>query len=107
MEIKGIKVVSERIDGLDMKTLRNIADRLKSRLKKGVVVLASVYNGKAFYVASVTKDCTDRIKAGEILKKLTDGRAGGRDDMAQGGTKDTAHVNEALSSVPELLKSML
>jgi alanyl-tRNA synthetase len=92
------------MDGLDMKSLRNSADKLRDLLGSGVLVLASVSDDKVFYVASVTKDLTKRIKAGEILKEITKGKGGGRPDMAQGGSNDVTYVDEALKEVGRIVE---
>jgi alanyl-tRNA synthetase len=104
VEVGGVKMLSHKIDGLDMKTLRDLADKLKDKLGSGIVVLGSSHNGQASYVSAVTKDLTDRFHAGKILKKVTGGKGGGRADMAQGGTKDTAGIAIAISSVIDIIK---
>lgn len=104
LEIKGIKVLTKRMDGLDMKTLRDAADKLKNLLQSGVIVLASVLDDKVFYVATVTKEHTKQVKAGDILKVITKGKGGGRPDMAQGGTSDVEGVDKALGSVKGIVQ---
>jgi alanyl-tRNA synthetase len=104
IEIKGIKVLTKRMDGLDMKSLRSSADKLRDLIRSGVFVLASVSDGKVFYVAGVTKDLTERFKAGDILKEITKGKGGGRPDMAQGGSNDVDYVDEALQEVMRIVE---
>ena len=80
------------------------ADQLKNKLGEGVVVLASVEDGKVTLVAGVTKSATGRIKAGDLMKhlaSLVDGKGGGRPDMAQGGGNHPSKLAGALSGVPE------
>lgn len=103
-DMDGIKVLSLRIDGLDMKTLRDLADKLKDKIGSGVIVLGSILNGQASYVSLVTKDLASRFHAGNILKSVTGGKGGGRADMAQGGTKDIDGIDMAISSVPDIIK---
>ena len=104
IEVKGIKVLTKRMDNLDMKTLREVADKIKNLLQSGVIVLASVLGNKVFYVATVTKDHTNHVKAGEILTVITNGKGGGRPDMAQGGTNDVDSVDKALASVKGIVE---
>jgi alanyl-tRNA synthetase len=103
-DIDNIKVLAHKAEGLDMKALRGLADSLKDKLDSGVIVLGSVCNGQAFYVSAVTKDLLSRFHAGDILKKVTGGKGGGRPDMAQGGTKDTGGLDRALSSVYDMVQ---
>jgi len=97
-------VLARRLDGLDLKSLRNLADSLKERMGSGIIVLGSVLDSQAFYVAAVTKDLIERFNAGEILKAVTGGKGGGRADMAQGGSKDTGGIDRVISSVIEIVK---
>jgi alanyl-tRNA synthetase len=106
-EINGVKVLSCRVDNLEMKDLRVLADNVRDRLGSGVIVIASVKDGQAAMVSMVTKDLTKKFNAGEILKQvaeLTGGRGGGKAEMAQGGTKDIEKLNKALESVYGLIK---
>ena len=106
--IDGTKVISARVDGLGAKELRSLADKIRDRLASGVIVLASEDGGQAALLSMVTKDLTDRFKAGDILKQVAlacGGRGGGKPDMAQGGTKDTSNLDAALESVFEIAKN--
>jgi alanyl-tRNA synthetase len=103
--IDGIKVLSHKADGLDIKSLRNLADSLKNKMGPGVIVLGSITNRQAFYVSSVSKDLVSSFHAGELLKAVTGGKGGGRPDMAQGGTKDTSGLDKAISSVSDIIKN--
>ncbi|RJQ51491.1 MAG: alanine--tRNA ligase [Nitrospiraceae bacterium] len=104
VSIDDIKVLARKIDGLDMKALRDLADNLKNKLGSGVILLASSLNGQACYVSAVTKDLTSRFHAGDILKAVTGGKGGGRPDMAQGGTKDVEGIEKAVGMVVEIIK---
>ena len=107
MNIGGTKVISCRVDGLEKKDLRILADNLKDKLGSGVIVLASAMNGEAAFLSMVTKDLTKKIKAGEILKKVAEiagGRGGGKPEMAEGGTKDIAKLDKALEAVYDIIK---
>jgi alanyl-tRNA synthetase len=107
VEIDNVKVLAHKENGMDMKALRNLADRLKDKIGSGVIVLGSAVNDQAFYVAVVTKDLTDRVKAGDILKEVTGGKGGGRPDMAQGGTKDTGGLGKAIDSVSGIIQEKM
>lgn len=104
IEVDNVRVLARRLDGLDLKSLRNLADSLKERMGSGIIVLGSVLDSQAFYVAAVTKDLIERFNAGEILKAVTGGKGGGRADMAQGGSKDTGGIDRVISSVIEIVK---
>jgi alanyl-tRNA synthetase len=103
-DIGGIKVLSHKLDGADMKTLRNLADSLRDKIGSGVIFLGSANNGQVSYVSVVTKDLVARFNAGDILKEVTGGKGGGRADMAQGGTKDVEGLDKAVNSVAEIIR---
>ena len=101
-EINGFSVLSTVVEGADAKSLRGVADQVRSKLHSGVFMLAAVDGDKAALVAGVTQDLTDKIKAGDLLKFVTaqvDGKGGGRADMAQGAAGSTANLAVALESV--------
>ena len=102
-EIGGIKVLATRMDGADAKTLRDAVDRLKDKLQDAVVVLGSVDDGKVRLAAGVTKNHTDRLRAGDLIKSVAEqvgGKGGGRPDFAQAGGTDPSKLDQALESVP-------
>ena len=101
-EVGGIKVLVTRMDGADAKTLRDAVDRFKDKLKNGVVVLGSVDGGKVRLAAGVTRNNTDRIRAGDLIKPVAaqvGGKGGGRPDFAQAGGSDPSRLDQALGSV--------
>jgi alanyl-tRNA synthetase len=101
-DIDGIKLLVTRIDGADAKTLRDAVDRYKDKLQSAIVVLGSVDNGVVRLAAGVTKDNTDRVKAGDLIKPIAQqvgGKGGGRPDFAQAGGSDAAALDSALQSV--------
>ncbi len=102
-EIAGVHVLAARLDGVDAKGLRETLDRLKNKLRPAAIVLATVEDGKVRLVAGVSKDLTDRLKAGELVNHVAaqvGGRGGGRPDMAQAGGSDPQALPRALDSVP-------
>lgn len=108
--INGIKVISCRVDGLGKKDLRILADNLKEKLGSGIIVLASAKDGDAAMLSMVTKDLADRLKAGDILKKvsqLAGGRGGGKPEMAEGGTKELEKLDKALEAVYDIVKQQV
>ena len=109
-EIAGIKVLSTRMDGADAKTLRDAVDRFKDKLGSAIVVVGSVEGDKVRLAAGVTKNNTDRIKAGDLIKPVAEavgGRGGGRPDFAQAGGSDAAALDKALASVPGWVSDQL
>ncbi len=103
VQVGDLKVVAAQMDGADRKALMETADQLKNKLGEGVVVLATVEDGKVVLVAGVTKSATGKVKAGDLMKHLcaqVDGKGGGRPDMAQGGGNDASKLVDALAGVP-------
>ena len=102
IEVAGIRVLATRLDGVDPKSLRDTVDQLKNKLESGVVMLAAVDGDKVALAAGVTKELTDRVKAGDLLKMVAaqvGGKGGGRPDFAQGGGSDVQALPAALESV--------
>ena len=100
--IAGVAVLAKKIDGADAKTLRDMLDQLRSRMDKGVILLAAESDGKIALSAGVTKNLTGDIKAGALMQFVAPqvgGKGGGRPDMAQGGGTDSAALPAALESV--------
>ncbi len=110
VEIDGIKVLAKSLDDIDQKSLRETLDQLKNKLGTGAIVLASVNGSKVSLVAGVTKDATNKIKAGDLVNFVAEqvgGRGGGRPDMAQAGGNDPAALPNALRGVPDWVKQQL
>ncbi|HHB13256.1 MAG TPA: alanine--tRNA ligase [Chromatiales bacterium] len=110
LDVQGVKVLAERLEGADPKTLRETVDRLKNRLGSAVVVLGTVREGKVSLVVGVTRDLTDRIQAGElanVVAQQVGGRGGGRPDMAQAGGTRPDGLAKALESVPSWVEERL
>ena len=104
-------LITYKVDNMEMNSLRNLGDKIKDKLNSGVIVLASISGDKLSFVSMVTKDLVEKgIHAGNIIRevaKATGGGGGGRPDMAQAGGKDISKVDEALSIVPDLVKSQI
>ena len=110
VEIGGVKVLAARLDSVDPKALRDTLDQLKSKLGRAVVVLGAVSGDKVSLVAGVTADCTDRLKAGELVNLVAQrvgGKGGGRADMAQAGGTDPAALPDALALVEPWVRQRL
>lgn len=100
VEVKGVKVLATRLDGVDGKGLLALVDQLKNKLGQGLILLGGVHDGKVVLVAGVTKELANKIKAGELMKQAAaavGGKGGGRPDMAQGGGVDVAALDGALA----------
>ena len=109
-DIEGIKVLAQMLEGADTKTLRETLDKLKDKLGSAAIVLASSQGEKVTIVAGVTKDQTDRIKAGDLVNSVATkvgGKGGGRPDMAQAGGNNPAALEAALKAVPDWVKGQL
>jgi len=104
VEVEGIKVLAANVDGADAKSLRDTLDQCKNKLGSAVILLAAVNDDKIALTAGVTKDLTDRVKAGDLMKEFATrlgGKGGGRPDMAQGGGSDVAALEGTLQAVPQ------
>ena len=96
------RCVAAALDGSDAKALRETIDKLKDKLKRAAIVLASVADGKVTLIAGVTSDLTGKVKAGELVNHVAQqvgGKGGGRADMAQAGGTNAAALPQALQSV--------
>lgn len=101
-QVKGITVLSTIVDGADAKSLKSVADQVRSKIEKGVFFLVAKEGDKASLVAGVTKNLTSDIKAGDLMKHVSsqlDGKGGGRPDMAMGAASDLTNLAQALESV--------
>ncbi len=111
VSVGGAQLVSRRLDGVDDKHLSQVADRLRDGAGIGVVVLATVNEGKISFVVSVQKELADRgWHAGHVAKELAaliQGSGGGRPDFAQGGGKNVAALDKALAGVEDILKHLV
>jgi alanyl-tRNA synthetase len=110
IDVDGIKVLAKSLDDIDQKSLRDTLDQLKNKLGTAAIVLASVSGNKITLVAGVTKDTTNKIKAGELVNFVAEqvgGHGGGRPDMAQAGGNDPAGLPGALEGVPGWIKQQL
>jgi alanyl-tRNA synthetase len=103
-EFDGVKAVVKEVEADSPKDLRDYADKIKDKLKSGVIVLGAKKDGKVMLICSVTDDLTKKFKAGDIIKRLSEivgGKGGGRPDMAQGGGNKPEELGKALKSVFE------
>ncbi|NIE71330.1 alanine--tRNA ligase [Pantoea sp. Acro-807] len=110
IEIRGAKLLVSELSNTEPKMLRTIMDDLKNQLGSAVIVLATVAEGKVSLIAGVTKDLTDRVKAGELISALAvqvGGKGGGRPDMAQAGGTNPQALAGALAGVQEWVSSRL
>jgi len=110
VDIDGVKVLAAQVDASQAKSLRDMVDQLKSKLGSAAVVLAAAEGGKVTIVAGVTKDCTERLRAGELVNVVASqvgGKGGGRPDFAQAGGTQPENLEQALKSVPDWVRERL
>ncbi len=110
VDADGYKVAYGEIENLKPNELRDLADIARAKLGSSVVMLATKdkEKGKVNFIVAVSKDLTDRIKAGEIVRQVAPilgGKGGGRPDMAQGGGTEVNKLTEAFKTFEELAKS--
>lgn len=110
-EVEGIRVVAANLGKIDVTTLRTATDSLKQKMGSGIVVLGSASRKGAQLVAGVTPDLVKKgHHAGEIIKmaaRIVGGSGGGRADLAQAGGKEPEKLNEALSSIPDIIRQLI
>jgi alanyl-tRNA synthetase len=110
LTIGDVKILTRKVEGLDKSGLRDLADSLKGKLGRGVVVLASVSDGKVSFVVSVTADVTDRVHAGKVVKQIAPvvgGGGGGRADFAEAGGKFPEKLDELLAAARQVTHAAL
>jgi alanyl-tRNA synthetase len=111
IEVKGVKVLSQRVAALDRGQMRTLVDNLRNKLGSGVVVLGSAAeDGKVALIVGVTKDLIGRVQAGKIVGQIAQrvgGSGGGRPDLAEAGGKDAAQLDAALAAASEIVGNLL
>jgi alanyl-tRNA synthetase len=111
VDVKGVKILAAKLEGADVKTLRDTLDQLKNKLKSSAIVLAaSDGDNKVSLIAGVTADLIAKVKAGELVNHVArqvGGKGGGRPDMAQAGGTDSKALPQALASVRDWVEERL
>ncbi len=110
VSVKGVKVLAQRVDGLEKAQMRDLVDQLRGKLGSGVVVLGAAVDGKVSLIVGVTKDLTSRVQAGKVVGVLAakvGGKGGGRPDLAEAGGSDVGALDGALSSASEVVGGLL
>jgi alanyl-tRNA synthetase len=105
-EIKGVKVLSTKVDGKDVKRLREFVDQLKVKIGSGIILLGGQSQNKISLIMGITSDLTQRYHANELIKKIAlqiGGTGGGRPDFAQAGGTDSKKLDEALKAIDDLI----
>jgi alanyl-tRNA synthetase len=107
--IGGVKVLSTRSDSAEPADMRELADKLRDRLGSGVVALGGAKDGKALLLVAVTKDLSDRYKAGDLVREMAKevgGSGGGKPDLAQAGGPEPEKLDRALERLFELVAAV-
>ena len=102
VNVEGVQVLAVKLDDVDTKSLRELADQLKNKLGRCAIVLAVVEGDKVSLIAVVSKDLLGQIKAGELVNYVAmqvGGKGGGKPDLAMAGGNDPTALAEALASV--------
>ncbi|MBT7409982.1 MAG: alanine--tRNA ligase [Methylococcales bacterium] len=110
VDYNGCYILAEHIEGADVKTLRDLMDQLKNKLKSAIIVLATVKDDKVVLIAGVTKNMIKQVKAGALVNMVATqvgGKGGGKPEMAQAGGKDPKNLENALKSVEVWVKAEL
>jgi alanyl-tRNA synthetase len=110
VEVKGVKVLAQRVDGLEKAQMRELVDSLRIKLGSGVVVLGAAVDGKVSLIVGVTKDLTSRVQAGKVVGLLAakvGGKGGGRPDLAEAGGSDVGSLDAALKGAAEVVGGLV
>ena len=110
IEVKGIKILSQRVDALDKSQMRNLVDELRGKLGSGVVILGAAVDDKVSLIVGVTKDLTGKVQAGKVVSQLAalvGGKGGGRPDLAEAGGSDAGALDGALSKASSVIEGLL
>lgn len=110
VEVLGVKVLTREVPEMPPNALRELADSLRAKLGSGVVVLGMAAGNAATVLAAVTEDLTDRLSAGELVKRLAplvEGRGGGKASLAQAGGKAPDRIPEALAAAAGVVEELL
>ncbi|MFY9938479.1 MAG: alanine--tRNA ligase, partial [Silvibacterium sp.] len=111
IEVKGVKILTQRVDSLDRGQMRTLVDNLRNKLGSGVVVIGSAQDeGKVALIVGVTKDLLGKVQAGKVvgeIAKLVGGSGGGRPDMAEAGGKDSSQLDAALKSALDVVGALV
>jgi alanyl-tRNA synthetase len=110
VEVKGVKLLTQRVDSLDKSQMRTLVDSLRTKLGSGVVVLGTGSDGKVSLIVGVTKDLTSKIQAGKIvglLAAMVGGKGGGRPDLAEAGGSDVSALDGALAKAASVVEELL
>jgi len=108
--VNGVKIVTEKLEGFGGKELAEVADVIRNKAGSAAVMLVGLKDGKASLLIALTKDLTDRLKAGDLIREVAPilgGKGGGRPDLAQGGVKDLSNLDSAYAKFRELVKRSL
>ncbi len=106
VEVKGIQLLVQRVDGLERGPMRDLVDQMRSKLGSGVVVLGAASEGKVSLIVGVTKDLTGKVQAGKIVGQLAamvGGKGGGRPDLAEAGGSDAGALDGALAKAADII----
>ena len=110
-EVKGVKLLAAKVEGVDMNGLRDLGDQMKGKLGEGVVVLLSAQDGRVNMVAMATEGAQAKgAHAGNLIKGiagLVGGGGGGRPGMAQAGGKNPAGISDAIAEAAKVLERQL
>ncbi|GGA68848.1 alanine--tRNA ligase [Edaphobacter acidisoli] len=110
VEVKGVKVLAQRVDGIEKAQMRELVDQLRGKLGSGVVVLGAAVDGKVSLIVGVTKDLTSRVQAGKVvgqLAALVGGKGGGRPDLAEAGGSDAGALDGTLAKAAGVVEEWL
>jgi len=110
VEVKGVKVLAQRVDGIEKAQMRELVDQLRGKLGSGVVVLGAAVDGKVSLIVGVTKDLTSRVQAGKVVGQiaaLVGGKGGGRPDLAEAGGSDVGALDGALGKAAGVVEGLL
>ncbi|MCL2469045.1 MAG: alanine--tRNA ligase [Alphaproteobacteria bacterium] len=106
-QVAGVNLVTRTLTDIQPRDLKPMADQFKAKIKSGVVVLATIHEGKVSLVAGVTDDLTSRFSAVDLVKNIVPllggGGFGGHAAMAQAGGSDTKAIPQVFQTIENFM----
>jgi alanyl-tRNA synthetase len=108
--IEGIEVISGRVDFMGPRELRNLSDLIRDKMGEGAVILAAAVDDRVHWIVGTSGSNRLGLHAGTLVNEIaqiTGGKGGGKPDLAEGSGKDRGKIDQALESVPAIIKRLL
>ncbi|ANF17134.1 alanyl-tRNA synthetase [Buchnera aphidicola (Schlechtendalia chinensis)] len=108
--VKNVNVIMQTFSNKDSKTLRNIIDQLKNKLKSAIIILVNIFEDHAIFIIGITSNVSKKISASKLLNiflKKLNGKGGGKDVIAEGSVKNLIALREEITNIKNWISSNL